>query len=229
MITSRSTWMGRYPVDVTTLLVVVHVVLHDPRLFSDRFGGGAFLNSASLRQRAGAWHGHSGSSSPTLLSIRHRAFFGSRSRCTCSFVFGREVERFLGRRAFICALRLLLCVADRFFSHLGTLARTGFAGSATFHFGIFVAFAAIYPNVECFLRIRRNGSRLILAAAYSLQLLAYHDWASSLCSGSVSATAFLFHSAARSRARAGLVRQFEIAVRPKPKFHVVRENRPPRG
>jgi hypothetical protein len=58
----------------------------------------------------------------------------------------------------------------------GLWQRTALAGSSTIHFGVFIAFAAIYPNVELFLRIMAKWVALILVAAYSLQLLAYHGW-----------------------------------------------------
>nr|MBA3543339.1 rhomboid family intramembrane serine protease [Chthoniobacterales bacterium] len=92
------------------------------------------------------------------------------------FVFGREVERFLGRRAFIALYVLLLLAPSIFLTIWGFWERVGLAGSSTIHFGIFIAFAAIYPNVELFLRLMAKWVALILVAAYSLQLLAYHGW-----------------------------------------------------
>ena len=54
--------------------------------------------------------------------------------------------------------------------------RAGLAGSTTIHFAIFIAFAAIYPNVELFLRMQAKWVALVFVAAYSLQLLAFHAW-----------------------------------------------------
>ena len=92
------------------------------------------------------------------------------------FAFGREVERFIGRRAFIFLYLLLLCAPPLLLSVWGIWQRTGLAGSATIHFAIFIAFAAIYPNVELFLRIMAKWVALVFVAAYSLQLLAFHGW-----------------------------------------------------
>jgi hypothetical protein len=50
------------------------------------------------------------------------------------------------------------------------------AGSPALHFGIFVAFATIYPSAELLLRITAKWMALILAAIYTLQLLAFHAW-----------------------------------------------------
>src|SRR5438477_11977081 len=54
--------------------------------------------------------------------------------------------------------------------------RTGLAGSPALHFGIFVAFATIYPSAELLLRITAKWTAVILAAIYVLQLLAYNAW-----------------------------------------------------
>src|SRR5205814_7743730 len=57
----------------------------------------------------------------------------------------------------------------------GLSQRTGLAGSPALHFGVFVAFASIYPSAELLLRITAKWMALILAAIYTLQLLAYHS------------------------------------------------------
>ena len=92
------------------------------------------------------------------------------------FVFGREVERFIGRRAYVGLYVLLLLLPSTFLTVWGLSQRVGLAGSATMHFGIFVAFATIYPSVEMLLRITAKWAALILAGVYTLQLLAYHVW-----------------------------------------------------
>ena len=73
------------------------------------------------------------------------------------FVFGREVERFIGQRAYIALYALLLLVPSLVLTVWGLGQRTGLAGSLALHFGIFVAFAAIYPAAELLLRITANN------------------------------------------------------------------------
>ena len=80
------------------------------------------------------------------------------------FVFGREVERFIGRKAFVILYALLLVRTDCFLTVGGLWTRLGLAGSGALHFGIFIAFAAIYPSVEMFLRIQAKWVALVLAA-----------------------------------------------------------------
>ena len=114
---------------------------------------------------------------PTPSCIRHRHCSGSRSKCTC---FSSSAAKWndSSAGALSSALYAAAALAPVAFSHpLGTSAADRTGRFVAFHFGIFIAFATIYPNVELLLRIRRNGSRLIFAAIYVLQLLAYHAWA----------------------------------------------------
>jgi membrane associated rhomboid family serine protease len=169
-------WVGRYPIYVTTLLLIVHVAC--------MIAGCVLFTPAS-----GAFYGHLNFESADVLyggrlwEIITYAFVHPPSgliwfavEMYMLFAFGREVERFIGRRAFIALYLLLLLVPPILLSFWGIWQRTGLAGSATIHFSIFIAFAAIYPNVELFLRVMAKWVALILLAIYSLQLLAYHVW-----------------------------------------------------
>lgn len=169
-------WMGRYPIHVTTLLVIVHVFCMVISALLMAMGAGGILtalafDSAQVLSAGRIWQ---------LVTY---AFVHSPSgliwfaiEMYMLFAFGREVERFIGRRAFILLYVLLLCVPPLLLTGWGLWQRTGLAGSATIHFAIFIAFAAIYPNVELFLRIMAKWFALVFVAAYSLQLLAYHSW-----------------------------------------------------
>src|SRR4029453_10989657 len=64
------------------------------------------------------------------------------------FVFGREVERFIGRRSYVALYLTLLLLPAVVLSLLSFWTPTTFATSTALHFAIFVAFATIYPNVE---------------------------------------------------------------------------------
>lgn len=169
-------YMGRYPIHVTMLLVMVHVACMILSCFLLAFGGGAFLGQVSFDSAQVISNGH-------FWQIATYAFVHSPSSIIwfaiemyMLFAFGREVERFIGRRAFIGLYLLLLLVPTMLLTIWGLWQRTGLAGSAIIHFGIFIAFAAIYPNVELFLRVLAKWVALIFVAAYSLQLLAYHGW-----------------------------------------------------
>ena len=169
-------WMGRYPVDVTTMLVGIHVAAAILAAILVAFGAGSVLlwlqfDSAAIWSSGQVWrlftyafvHAPSG-----LLWFAIEMYL--------LFVFGREVERFLGRRAYIALYGFLLVTPAALLTIWGLWERCAIAGSPALHFGIFVAFATIYPRVEMLLRIQAKWVALILAAIYTLQLLAYHAW-----------------------------------------------------
>src|SRR5947207_14067700 len=108
------------------------------------------------------------------------------------FVFGREVDRFIGRRAYTALYLILLITPAALLTIWGLWQRSALAGSPALHFGIFVAFATIYPRAELFLRIMTKWVVLILAAVYTLQLLAYHAWSDLMIVGTSIGEAFLF-------------------------------------
>ncbi len=169
-------WVGRYPIHVTTLLLIVHIACMIIGCFLVAFGAGGALNLLAF-DSAQVLHGG------RLWQVATYAFVHSPSALIwfaiemyLLFAFGREVERFIGRRAFIALYALLLFAPPLLLSIWGLEQRVGLAGSNIIHFGIFIAFASIYPSVEMFLRVQAKWIALIFIAAYSLQLLAYHIW-----------------------------------------------------
>ena len=152
-------WMGRYPVDVTTMLVGVHVAAAILAALLVAFGAGSFcswlqFDSAAIWSSGQVWrlftyafvHAPSG-----LLWFAVEMYL--------LFVFGREVERFLGRRAYIALYAFLLVTPAALLTIWGLWERCAIAGSPALHFGIFVAFATIYPRVELLLRIHGEVGR----------------------------------------------------------------------
>jgi hypothetical protein len=168
-------WMGRYPVHITTLLVMIHVVCMIIGCLLIAVGAGSFLGVLTF-DSAQVLHGRLWQVATYALVHSPSALIWFAIEMYMLFAFGREVERFIGRRAFIALYLLLLLAPPLFLTVWGLWQRTGLAGSATIHFAIFIAFATIYPNVELFLRIMAKWVALVFVAAYSLQLLAYHSW-----------------------------------------------------
>ncbi len=164
------TWVGRYPIDVTTLLVGIHsiaavIACFIPRLLNPMmFDSAAVLHGAVWQIGTYAFvHPPSG-----LLWFAIEMYM--------LFMFGREVERFIGRRAFIVLYLMLLLAPPLLLTVWGLSERTAIAGSSGLHFGIFVAFATIYPRVEMFLRIMAKWVALVLGAILTLQLFAARAW-----------------------------------------------------
>ncbi|MGB8465521.1 MAG: DUF6576 domain-containing protein, partial [Terrimicrobiaceae bacterium] len=94
--------------------------------------------------------------------------------------FGRDVEKFIGRRAFawlyavlVLAAPVLLSVLNFFGIESGT-----YYGSDAVHFAIFLAFAMIYPGAEIFFGIQARWVAVALLGIYTLQMLAYRQWIS---------------------------------------------------
>src|SRR5436190_1133050 len=215
------TWMGRFPVDVTTILVAVHVVVAILTCLVVAAGGGAVLNfmlfdSARVLGAGQIWRlgTYAFVHSPSML-----LWFAIEMYML--FVFGREVERFIGQRAYIALYALLLFVPSFVLTVWGLGQRTGLAGSLALHFGIFVAFATIYPSAELLLRITAKWTAVILGAIYTLQLLAYHSWTDLAVVWTSIAAGFVFVRLRGVGPELIWWENFKARLQPKPKFKVV--------
>jgi hypothetical protein len=103
----------------------------------------------------------------------------------------------------------------------GLWQRSVLAGSQALHFGIFVAFATIYPRAELFLRIMVKWVALILAAIYTLQLLAYHAWSDLVVVWTSIGAAFLFIEWSGAGPELTWWDALKTRFAPEPKFRVV--------
>jgi membrane associated rhomboid family serine protease len=105
--------------------------------------------------------------------------------------FGREVEKYLGRRAFIrlyLALYLLTPVLLTILGLFGPRFLSGQTGS----FAIFIAFAALYPNVPMFFNVLAKWVAGILVAVYTLVALSNHEWSGLLSLWATTGFAFAY-------------------------------------
>jgi membrane associated rhomboid family serine protease len=212
------TWVGRHPVHVTTLLVAVHAFTAIVACFLGGAGvlGHLAFDSALVWQRGEFWQ------------LATYAFVHSPSALLwfavemyMLFVFGREVERFIGRRAFIVLYLTLLLAPTVLLSIWGLSDRVGIAGSPALHFGIFIAFATIYPSIELLLRIQAKWVALALAAISTLQLVAYRDWPAMAVLWVSVATAFFFIRLRGVGPELVWWSDLKSRWQPKPKFQVV--------
>ena len=218
-------WMGRYPVDVTTMLVGLHVAVAIITAILVALGAGSVLAYLQF-DSAAVWY------SGQVWRIFTYAFVHAPSSLLwfaiemyMLFVFGREVERFVGQRAYIALYLLLLIAPTLVLTLWGLWQRSALAGSPALHFGIFVAFATIYPGVELFLRIMAKWIALILAGIYTLQLLAYHAWSDLAVVWTSIGTAFLFIELRGAGPELAWWSNLKARIASKPKFHVVQNTR----
>ena len=216
-------WMGRYPVDVTTMLVGLHVAAAILTAILVMIGAHSFLAYLQF-DSAAVWAGQ-------VWRLFTYAFVHSPSALLwfavemyMLFVFGREVERFIGRRAYITLYIILLVAPAVLLTIWGFWQRSVLSlasGSSALHFGIFVAFATIYPRAELFLRIMTKWVVLILAAVYTLQLLAYHAWSDLMVVWTSIGAAFLFIEMYGAGPELPWWDALKARFAPKPKFHIV--------
>jgi membrane associated rhomboid family serine protease len=218
------TWMGRYPVDVTTILVGVHVVCAILTALIVGFIRNGVLNYAMF-DSAQVWHGQ-------LWRLVTYAFIHLPSgyallwfaiEMYMLFFFGREVERFIGQRAYIWLYALLLLVPALILTLWGLQTRTGLAGSGALHFAVFVAFVTLYPNVQFFLRIPAKWIFAILAAIGTLSALAAHDWQNLVVLWASTALAFFFIELRGAGPELAWLTNFKARLQPKPRLHIVQK------
>jgi membrane associated rhomboid family serine protease len=223
-------WMGRYPVDVTTMLVGLHIICGILIALVFAAGHSGVVNylmfdSADVWSRAQIWR-------PITYAFIHpplgSALLWFAIEMYMLFVFGREVERFIGRRAYIALYLVLLLLPAAILTVWGLFARTAMAGSGALHFAIFVAFATIYPNVELLLRIMAKWVALILAGIGTLSALAAHDWQTLVVLWTSIGAAFLFIEMRGAGPELVWWTNLKERLAPKPKFHVVQKTRPRR-
>jgi len=215
-------WMGRYPVDVTTMLVGLHVICAVLACVVTAIPGlGGTLNYF-IFDSARIWSGLQ------LWRLGTYAFVHFPSgllwfaiEMYLLFVFGREVERFIGRRGYIALYTILLIAPAVLLTVWGLWQPSKLAGSPALHFGIFVAFATIYPRAELFLRIMAKWVALILAAVYTFQLLAYHAWSDLVVVWTSIGGAFLFIEWSGAGPELAWWDALKTRFAPKPKFRVL--------
>jgi membrane associated rhomboid family serine protease len=216
-------WMGRYPVDVTTLLVGLHIAF---AVIGCIFfaAGASFLHYLQFDSAAVVYQGQVWRIVTYAFVHPPAGLLWFAVEMYMLFVFGREVERFLGQRAFVVLYLILLIAPTLLLTLWGLWQPTALAGSPALHFGVFVAFATIYPRVELFLRIMAKWVALILAAIYTLQLLAYHAWSELVVVWASIGAAFLFVELRGAGPELAWLQNFKLRVRPKPKFHIVQKS-----
>jgi membrane associated rhomboid family serine protease len=90
--------------------------------------------------------------------------------------FGREVERHLGRSAFLSLYAGIYLLPPLLLTLLGLWWPSQLVGG-TGSFAVFVAFAVLYPNTPLIFNVLAKWAAVILAAVYSLMHIAYHSYA----------------------------------------------------
>jgi hypothetical protein len=90
--------------------------------------------------------------------------------------FGRELEKFYGRRKFLTLYAGLYFIPPLVLTAFGLWQPNTLAGRSG-SFGLFIGFATLYPNVAFFFNILAKWLAVILASLYTLMALSNRDTA----------------------------------------------------
>ena len=172
------TWIGNFPVSVSTALAGVHGLTLILTAVAMAAGAEGFLQSVAFSSQAfttdwSLWQAGS------YAFVHRPSYWLLLVELYLLVAFGKEIEAFLGRKAFIKLYAALLVAPPL------VLAAASWAGwpsiywgSSALHFGIFVAFALLYPTAEILFSIQARWVALALLAINSLQCLALADYTS---------------------------------------------------
>ena len=105
--------------------------------------------------------------------------------------FGREVEKFFGRRTFILLFVALYLVPPVLHTAVGFWYPSALAGESS-AFGLFVAFVTLYPNAVMLFNLLAKWVAWVLLGIYTLQDLAGHAWLAMASLWAVAGCAYLF-------------------------------------
>jgi Rhomboid family len=106
-------------------------------------------------------------------------------------LFGREVEKFFGRRKFMVLYGCLYLLPPLLFTLVGAWFPTRLVGE-TGAFAVFVAFATLYPDAVLLWGFLAKWMAAVVFGIYSLMALAYHDWMGGLSLWATCGFAFAF-------------------------------------
>jgi membrane associated rhomboid family serine protease len=170
------TWVGRVPVYLSTAIAFAHgimMVFTALALASSAewfFGLLAFSPQSSVTKLQ-LWQ------FVTYPFVNKPEIFTLVQLVLLAF-FGRDVEKFIGRKSFAWLYAVLVLAIPVLLSILNFLGMDSgtYYGSDAVHFAVFVAFVMIYPAAEIFFGIQARWIAIALVGIYTLQMLAYRQW-----------------------------------------------------
>lgn len=178
------TYVRGFPVDATTLLVVVHIVsMILCTIALTALPGNVHENNALLE----SWFGYDGMSMlqgkfwtifsyPFVHNIAYSNILFAID-LFFFFLFGREVERYIGRNSYLWFYGLLVLVPAAVVGLTAfLLGPEMLAGSRAVHFAVFIGFVCIYPNVQFVFGLIAKWLACGFFAIYTLFYLAKRDW-----------------------------------------------------
>ncbi len=172
------TWVGRVPVYLSTAIAFAHAVMMVFTALALASGAEWFFQILSFSPQSAIGKVHLWQFG-TYAFVNRPEIFTLIQLVLLAF-FGRDVEKFIGRRSFAWLYAVLVLAIPVLLSVLSFLGveSGSYSGSDAVHFAIFVAFAMIYPGAEIFFGIQARWIAIALLGIYTLQMLAYRQWIS---------------------------------------------------
>lgn len=165
--------MGNFPVHVSTVLAAVHAVLMVVTALFMAFGAGPLFFEA-LGFSSSSVLGHFAVWKFVTYAFVHPPDPWFLLEIYLLVVFGREIESFLGRKAFLQLYGVLLLLPPLVLTAAALAGHpSDLVGSSALHFGIFLAFATLYPSARIFFGLQAKWVALALLSISALQCLAY--------------------------------------------------------
>jgi hypothetical protein len=170
------TWIGNFPVYASTALAGIHALTLVLTALALAAGAESVLqafqfSSVAVTQDFSVWQ------LATYAFVHLPPYWVFLIELYLLVVFGRELEGYLGRGGFLRLYATLLLAPTLLFTAADWMGwQTACVGSNALHFGIFIAFALIYPTAEMFFGIQAKWIALALLAISSLQYLAFSDY-----------------------------------------------------
>ena len=106
--------------------------------------------------------------------------------------FGREVEKFFGRRKFLWLYAGIYLVTPLLFTLIGVWLPMEPRAGETGAFALFIAFATLYPGAVMMFEVLAKWAALILFGILTLMALAYHDTTGLISLWATSGLAYAF-------------------------------------
>jgi membrane associated rhomboid family serine protease len=172
------TWVGRVPVYLSTAIAFAHGVMMVFTALALASGAEWFFQILSFSPQSAIGKLHLWQFG-TYAFVNKPEIFTLIQLVLLAF-FGRDVEKFIGRRAFAWLYAVLVLAVPVLLSVLSFLGveSGSYFGSDAVHFAIFLAFAMTYPGAEIFFGIQARWIAVALLGIYTLQMLAYRQWIS---------------------------------------------------
>jgi hypothetical protein len=211
------TWMGRYPVRVTSIIAALYVLgmFATVIAMSARWDITPFAFQSRSFLHGWIWQ-------PFTCTLIQTASFFFLFNVIFFYWAGTEVEKHLGIRRYLQLFGLLLLVPPIVLIAWGSRgAAWSYLGSYEISIGMFIAFATLYPNVELFGWVTLKWLAFAGLVLASMQYLPNHEWGYLSVLWVMCLTAFLYIRFVQGRALINLDLERFRLFRRRPKLTIV--------